>query len=35
MRDSVVMDAVNDIESLTTNLARKMWQKIMLVDTEG
>ena len=29
---SVVIDAVNEIESLTTNLARKMWQKIMIID---
>jgi hypothetical protein len=32
MRDSVVIDAVNEVESLTTNLARKMWQKIMVID---
>jgi hypothetical protein len=28
--DSVVISAVNDIEELTTNLSRKIWQKIML-----
>ena len=30
--DSVVVDAVNDIENLTTNLARKIWQKIAVID---
>jgi hypothetical protein len=29
--DSTVISAVNDIEELTTNLSRKIWQKIMLV----
>jgi len=33
MRDPVVIEAVNDTESLTTNLARKVWQKIMVIDT--
>jgi hypothetical protein len=28
----VVVDAVNDIETLGTNLSRKIWQKIMLID---
>ncbi|MCK6459258.1 MAG: hypothetical protein L6Q95_05115 [Planctomycetes bacterium] len=32
MRDSVVIDAVNEMEDLTTGLAQKMWQKIMLID---
>lgn len=31
MRDSVVMDAVNDIENLTTGLGRKIWQKITIL----
>ena len=30
--DEVAMDAVNDIESLTTGLSRKIWQKITLLD---
>lgn len=29
--DATVVSAVNDIEELTTNLSRKIWQKIMLV----
>lgn len=31
LNDSIVVEAVNDIESLGTNLSRKIWQKIMLV----
>ena len=30
--DPVVIDAVNDIESLTTNLSQKIWQKITILD---
>ena len=30
--DSVVIDAVNEIESLTTNLSQKIWQKITILD---
>ena len=30
---SVVLDAVNDIESLTADLSRKIWQKITILDT--
>jgi hypothetical protein len=30
--DPVVIDAVYDIESLTTNLSEKIWQKITIVD---
>jgi hypothetical protein len=30
--DDVVVAAVNDVESLSTNLSRKIWQKIMLID---
>lgn len=29
--DTVVLDAVNDIETLTTELAQKIWQKIMIL----
>lgn len=31
VRDSVVINAVNDIEDLTTGLGRKIWQKITIV----
>jgi hypothetical protein len=31
MRDSVVINAVNDIEDLTNGLGRKIWQKITIV----
>ena len=31
MRDAVVIDAVNDLENLTTGLGRKIWQKITLI----
>ncbi len=30
-KDPVIVEAVNDIESLTTNLGRKTWQKIMIL----
>lgn len=30
--DSIATDAVNDLEKLTTDLSRKIWQKIMLID---
>jgi len=30
--DSVVVAAVNNIETLTTGLSRKIWQKIMQLD---
>jgi hypothetical protein len=33
MRDPVVIDAVTEIENLTTGLARKIWQKITLIGT--
>jgi len=29
--DAVVLDAVNEIESLTTDLSRKIWQKLMIL----
>lgn len=32
VNDDVVVDAVNDIESLGSNLARKIWQKITLLE---
>jgi len=31
VRDPIVIDAVNDIENLAANLARKIWQKIMII----
>lgn len=31
MRDSVVIEAVNDLENLTTGLGRKIWQKITII----
>jgi hypothetical protein len=34
LNDSVVVNAVNDIETLGTNLSRKIWQKIMLIGEE-
>jgi len=30
--DDVVVQAVNDVESLGTNLSRKIWQKIMMIE---
>jgi hypothetical protein len=32
VNDTVVVEAVNDIENLATNLSRKIWQKIMMVE---
>jgi hypothetical protein len=32
LQDPVVLDAVNDIESLTAGLSRKIWQKITIID---
>ena len=32
--DPVVIDAVNEIELLTTNLSQKIWQKITILDRE-
>ena len=32
LQDSVVLEAVNDIESLTADLSRKVWQKITILD---
>lgn len=33
--DAVVLTAVNEVESLTVALSRKIWQKIMILDTIG
>jgi len=33
MNDPVVLDAVNDIEVLASNLSNKIWQKIVILDT--
>ena len=33
MRDPVVIDAVTEVENLTTGLSRKIWQKISLIGT--
>ncbi|UVC16057.1 hypothetical protein [Mesorhizobium onobrychidis] len=32
VNDNVVVDGVNDIETLSSNLSRKIWQKITLID---
>jgi len=32
-RDPVVLDAVNDVETLAASLSNKVWQKIMILDT--
>lgn len=34
VNDEVVAEAVNDIENLGSNLSRKVWQKIMLIDAK-
>ncbi|MBL8548599.1 MAG: hypothetical protein JNJ73_01335 [Hyphomonadaceae bacterium] len=31
LRDPVIVEAVNDIENLTANLGRKIWQKITII----
>jgi hypothetical protein len=31
-QDAVVLDAVDDMEDLTTGISRKIWQKITLID---
>ena len=31
--DPVVLTAVNEVENLTVGLSRKIWQKIMILDT--
>lgn len=35
VNDPVVLDAVNDIEVLASNLSNKMWQKIVILDANG
>jgi hypothetical protein len=35
VNDPVVLDAVNDIETLAASLSNKVWQKIMMLDTVG
>lgn len=32
MRDPVVIESVSDLEAMTTNLSRKIWQKISIVE---
>lgn len=34
VNDHDVLEAVNDIENLATNLSRKIWQKIMLIEPD-
>lgn len=34
VNDRDVLESVNDIENLATNLSRKIWQKIMLIEPE-
>ena len=33
--DSVILQAVDEVETLTTGLSRKIWQKIMILDAAG
>ena len=35
LQDPVVLEAVNDVESLTADLSRKVWQKITILDIAG
>ena len=35
VRDPVIIDAVSEIEDLTGNLSRKIWQKIMILRQSG
>ena len=35
LADPVVLDAVNDVESLADGMSRKIWQKIMILDAVG
>jgi len=35
LADPVVLDAVNDVETLADGLSRKIWQKIMILDAIG
>ena len=33
--DPVALQAVDDIEGLTTSLSREIWQKIMIIEQSG
>jgi hypothetical protein len=33
LNDAVVLNAVNDVETLAANLSSKIWQKIVILDT--
>ena len=33
--DAVVLQAVDEVETITTNLSAKIWQKIMILDAPG
>ena len=35
IQDAVVIDTVNELEELSTNLSRKIWQKIVMLDRAG
>ncbi len=35
MQDGVVLKAVDEIETLTTSLSRKIWQKIIILDAQA
>ena len=35
LQDSVVLEAVNDVESLTADLSRKVWQKITILNVSS
>lgn len=35
VNDAVVIDAVNSVEELGSNLSRKIWQKITMIETAG
>jgi hypothetical protein len=35
LKDPVVLEAVSDVENLTSALSNKIWQKIMILDTAG
>ena len=35
LQDTVVLEAVNDVESLTADFSRKVWQKITILDVAG
>lgn len=35
VRDPIIIEAVNEIEDLTTGLSRKIWQKIMILNQKS